>query len=120
MTTYMYTNINAIINYIERNLHEKLTLTLLSKKSGYSSSYLQLKFRDIIGMSIGQYICRRRLFKTTIYLCFSLKTVSEISYLFGYSSPSVFIRLFKNEFGLTPSQFRKRKALDLKSTTKKN
>jgi AraC-like DNA-binding protein len=40
----------------------------------------------------------------------SQQTVSEIAYEVGYNNPKIFTKYFKEEFGVTPSQYQAQKA----------
>ena len=36
-------------------------------------------------------------------------TIAEVAYSLGFSSPAYFSRCFKNQFGITPQQYRKKR-----------
>jgi len=87
---------------------ETLTLESLAQKLGCSRSYLSRKFREISGMSFRDYLRQRR-------LAFALKQVRDtdlglldIALLYGFSSHEAFTRAFRENFGVTPSEYRKK------------
>lgn len=86
---------------------EALTLRSLSAKLGYSEFYTTRKFREISGMSLRDYLRRRK-------LAFALKEVRdnergllEIALDYGFSSHEAFTRAFRQAYGVTPGEYRK-------------
>ncbi|WP_413482171.1 helix-turn-helix domain-containing protein [Morganella psychrotolerans] len=110
---YHYYMIGNLISWIEDNLENELSAEIISNKSGYSINYLQRKFKRITGYSISGYVRRRRIFRATLYLCLTGKSIAAISKCLGYRSSSVFIHLFKKNFLTTPLVYRRNKVLDL-------
>lgn len=93
---------------IKSKSDEALTLRTLSKKPGYSEFYISRKFRELSGMKLRDYLrCRR--------LAFALKAIRdtdkgilEIAMDYGFSSNEAFTRAFKETYGVSPSQYRKK------------
>ena len=54
-------NIRNVINYIENNLTEKMTLTSIATGVGYSKYHLHRMFVETVGLSIHDYVQRRQL-----------------------------------------------------------
>lgn len=69
---------------------------------------LYQKINDILGMSIKEFIMDVRLKRGAQLLEESDMTVSEISDMTGFNNPKYFSICFKKNFGLTPSEFRKK------------
>ena len=53
-------NLQKSLDYIEENLAAELTAGELAERAGYSVSHYSHLFRETTGMSLGQYILRRR------------------------------------------------------------
>ncbi len=101
------TKLDAVVNYILQNLNGDLSLETLAKEASYSPFHLQRLFKQAMGISPKQYIVRIRLETAAHYLlAFQHKTVTEVAYDCGFSSPSVFARAFKGYFGLSAEQMR--------------
>jgi len=98
--------IEEIDRSIRRQDDEALALKALAEKMGYSEYHLSRKFSEIAGISFREYLRGRR-------LAFALKQVRdtkdgllEIALEFGFSSHEAFTRAFRENFGMTPSEYR--------------
>lgn len=93
---------------IKQKNDEALTLAVLAEKLGYSEYYVSRKFKEISGMNLREYM-RQRL------LAFALKEVRDtkrglldIALDYGFSSHEAFTRSFKESYGVTPGDYRKK------------
>ena len=62
---------------------------------------------DEMGVSVIDYIVRRRISKAEIMLANSGLSVKDVAYSVGFSDQMYFSRVFKRIIGKTPSEFRK-------------
>lgn len=99
-------SITSVIGYIERHLSEQLDLDIVAKAVHYSKYHLHRLFSDTVGMTIHDYIQRRRLTQAAKLLVFSGKSIMSISLLAGYQSQQAFTSVFKAMYKLTPLEFR--------------
>jgi len=73
-----------------------------------SRSSLYAKFEALTGMKPNEYVLLRKLKKASELLKNNRSmTIAEISDMLGYGSPRYFSRCFKNQFGVSPADFRK-------------
>ncbi|EIT04784.1 bacterial regulatory helix-turn-helix s, AraC family protein [Yersinia pestis PY-89] len=99
--------VNSIIQYIEENLESKfINIDCLVLYSGFSRRYLQISFKEYVGMPIGTYIRVRRASRAAALLRLTRLTIIEISAKLFYDSQQTFTREFKKIFGYTPRQYR--------------
>lgn len=99
--------VSAIVQYIEDNLElQPLNIESLVLYSGYSRRYLQITFKEYIGIPIGKYIRVRRASRAAALLRLTKMTVAEISQKLFYDSQQTFTREFKKIFCYTPRQYR--------------
>lgn len=90
------TTIDSILKYIERNIEvSSININTLVEYSGYSRRYLQLLFKEIIGLPIGKYIQQRRVTRAAIYLRLTNLPIDIISGRLCYDSQQTFSREFK-------------------------
>ena len=103
----MLERMNTTIDYIEEHLLEELHMPMIAKIAGTSETEIQKAFYALTGISIMEYVRRRRLTLAGFELQKSEKTVLEIALEHGYSSPDSFTRAFRQMHGTTPSAVKK-------------
>jgi AraC-like DNA-binding protein len=82
-------------------------LVELARLTGMSRSKLHYDFRVVYGTTPFDYLRNRRLEKAKISLDKGSMDVTEVAYSVGYSSPSHFTKVFKQYFGMPPSNYRR-------------
>ena len=107
-----YRCIQQIVAEIDRCIKskgsEELTLSRLAQKLGFSEYYVSRKFRSISGMQLRDYLRFRRLAFALRELRDSDKGILDIAVEYGFSSHEAFTRAFKDAYGLTPCEYRKK------------
>lgn len=98
--------LDALVNYIEAHLAEKITLESTARQFLVSQSTISQTFRQKLGISFYRFVTQRRLIaaKTEILAGKPLETLYETV---GFSDYSTFYRAFRREYGISPSQYRK-------------
>ncbi|MCV6607995.1 MAG: AraC family transcriptional regulator [Campylobacterales bacterium] len=99
-------NIYKVVFYIEENCSEDLSLEELSKVASFSKYHFHRIFKSIIGESVGDFVRRVRLQKTTLKFR-SKQKITDIALSSGYETNASFTKAFKNHFGITPKEFSK-------------
>ena len=99
-------SMNEVIQYIERNLGEKIDYAEVARVAGCSQWYLQRMFMSITDVSISEYIRRRRLTLAAFDLINSNQSILDIAVKYGYQSSDAFTRAFKALHLVTPSKAR--------------
>ena len=97
-------NIRNALRYIEANLDEDLPLCDIARQAYLSPFYFQRVFGALCGISVGEYIRRRRLTLAAEALTSSDARVIDIAAKYGYDSPVSFARAFQSFHGFNPSQ----------------
>lgn len=108
---------NKSMDYIEENLSENIDLEALARTAGYSRQQYTRMFPLITGISLSDYIRRRRLTIAAFELQHDKVTVIEAALKYGYESPTAFSAAFKKMHGVAPSKA-KTKGIVLKSYPK--
>jgi AraC family multidrug resistance transcriptional activator len=99
--------VEEMIEIIESNLPDALSLEEISQYVGYSPYYCSVKFHEITGITMKSYIANRKLFFAVKELTESRLRITDIALRYGFSSQSAFTHAFVNTFGCTPKQCRK-------------
>lgn len=102
-----------LIDYIRANLDQPLRLSDLERRSHYSRRSLQYAFRNKLGSTPKQWIRQQRLQAAIEQLRNGDRSwsVQAVALRCGYRSLSLFSADFKRQFGLSPSQARRRPLL---------
>lgn len=99
--------IQEIMDELDRCFAEKFSLAGLAQRFHVSTGCLSSHFRQHVGMSPMQYVTLRRLTHAKVLLLKTELSVLEIAGLCGYGNVSNFVRRFRQQYGLTPLQFRR-------------
>jgi AraC family transcriptional activator of tynA and feaB len=98
-------------SYVEAHLHDpKLTPTSAARTLGMSARYIHHVFSEG-GETLGRYILRRRLeecARALDDLAQRGQTATEIAFRHGFNDASHFGRVFRERYGLTPAEYRRR------------
>jgi len=101
--------LQKVIDIIEKNYQSSdLSVEMIAQQTHLSYIQFYRKFKAITGINAKEYIRTFRLKKAAhIFKNNPEKSVSEVVYSVGFSSLSHFTSSFKNEFGVTPTKFKK-------------
>lgn len=104
----IYEQIQQIIDYLENNLSSQLTCEDVAYEANMSVRSFYNYFWVISGFSYKQYVIKRRLTKALDLLQNESLQVVDVAFESGYETHESFSRAFKNEFGVSPVDFRKK------------
>ena len=94
-------------DYILSHIGEAITTERLSKELGMNRTYLCKLFMEETGLTINQYVTQVKLEESKRLMDVTKKPVSEIAEYLGFSSQSYFQKVFKNQYGITPGEYRR-------------
>ncbi|EMS73000.1 helix-turn-helix transcriptional regulator, partial [Ruminiclostridium cellobioparum] len=95
------------IQYIDTNFKEDISLEYMAELFYFNASYFGSLFKSINGITFSQYLQKVRINKAKEYLKNTAIKVYELAFSVGYSDPKYFIRVFKNEVGFSPDEYRR-------------
>ena len=99
-------NMNRAIKYIEENLNNNIEFKEVARLALCSEYHFKRMFSFLAGITVSEYIRRRRLTLAAFELKRSNVKVIDIAMRYGYNSPDSFARAFQNLHGITPSEAR--------------
>ncbi len=101
------THIIDIIKFINEHISEPITLSAVSEKVNLTKEYVSHIFKKETGKTVTDYINGRKMMIAKEMLLSSDYEMSKISERLGYDNYSYFSKLFKKQFGVSPSAMRK-------------
>lgn len=99
--------IGEILDEMDRSFAQPFSLEELAKRYHVSPGCLSAHFNRCVGVRPMQYITLSRLTQARALLLRTEISVAEVARQCGYNDVSSFVRRFREEFGLTPLQFRR-------------
>lgn len=100
-------NLKMAIDYIEDNLEGEISYEKAAQISGCSVHYFQRIFTGVTGISLSEYIRRRRMTQAGLELQANQCKVIDVALKYGYTSPTAFNRAFQMIHGITPAAAKK-------------
>ena len=98
--------LKSLMDYFEKEWNNPaLNVEKLSVGLGLSKSQTNRKLRSLTAKSPNQFIQEIRLQNSLVSIKSNTKTVSEVAYESGFTSPTYFSRAFKKRFGISPKEF---------------
>ncbi|MBE6769478.1 MAG: AraC family transcriptional regulator [Ruminococcaceae bacterium] len=98
---------DKIFDFVNQNLFSDITLQKISDTFFISQSQINRIFKKHTGVSVGKYIATKRLLGARHKLHSGVPAI-KVSEECGYTDYSVFYRAYKNQFGCSPQQERKK------------
>ena len=95
-----------ILEYMDNNYTDTITLDQLSQVSGMSKNGIIAMFKRLYGMTPVKYINNLRLYKACELLKSTDMPISQLAYQCGFADSNYFTRVFKELRGMTPREYR--------------
>ena len=99
--------LNRSLGYLYSHFFENITVNDVAEHIGYTTNYFNFKFKEAIGIPLGEYLKNLRLTYSENLLRSSEMSVTEIALESGFGNLSYFSRAFKEQYGISPKQYRK-------------
>lgn len=93
-------------DYLRHHIEEPPSLPELARIVGLTEYKLKREFKEVFGTTVFGFLAEHRLERAQMLLLEREKSVSEIAYELGYSSPQHFSTAFKKRFGMPPKSVR--------------
>ena len=96
-----------ILQHIDENLDEPLSVKSLCQLANFSRFHFQRQFTAYVGLPVVRYIQLMRLRRASYQLLFDeQRQVIDVALEAGFETPESFSRAFEKQTGQTPTQFR--------------
>ncbi len=97
--------LSRVLRYIHEHCREDITLSSLSETHHLSRQYLMRLFQKHLNMTVTQYISRLRMSHALELLRQGGFLIGDVANMLGYQNPYYFCRVFRRQFGMTPSEY---------------
>jgi AraC family transcriptional regulator len=98
--------IEDVMLYIREHIHEPLNREVLADVAGFSVPHFHRVFTAQVGESAVSYVRRLRMERAGRKLRMGAVDITEVALAAGYDTHAAFSKAFKQQFGLSPSEFR--------------
>lgn len=98
-------SVKKAADYIDLNIDRQLTVKDIAGHVHVNASHLSRKFKSETGMTIVDYINRRRVEESKLYLETGSASITEVALMVGYSDLNYFGRVFRKVTGMSPSEY---------------
>lgn len=99
--------VNACLNFIYENLHDKITAKKLAEVSGLSESYILRLFHKETEKTVQEYVLAKKIETSKNMLRYTKCSLSDIALTLGFPSQSYWTQAFRKLEGTTPAKYRK-------------
>ena len=99
--------VSRTLQYIADHVYDKLSVEIVAKETGVSASHLTALFHRQMNISPGEYIRRVKLEESKALIREGKMNFSQIAAALKYSTIHHFSRQFKDNFGISPSEYSK-------------
>lgn len=94
------------IQYIHQNYKEAISISKLAAMLNVSSNYYAILFRKLTNSNFTDFLTGIRLYHARQMLCETSFPISQIADRCGFSGAAYFAKFFKQNYGITPRQYR--------------
>src|SRR6056297_2650841 len=101
--------IRSYAKKIEKNIAKDFSLEDISAETGLTQAKLQEGFKLLYNKTVTEYIRHARLELARDYIATTEMNISEVVYSIGFTRRSYFSKIFKERYGLSPSEFKNSK-----------
>ena len=98
--------IEDVMRYIREHISEPLDREMLAGVAGFSVPHFHRVFTAHVGESAASYVRRLRMERAGRKLRMGAVDITEVALAAGYDTHAAFGKAFKQQFGLSPSEFR--------------
>ena len=96
-----------MLNYVQFNLAEGISLEAIARQLGVNASYLSSQFNREVGKSLPEYVSEKRIAEAKRLLRGRTQLpIGQIAAAVGFSDVNYFTKVFKKKAGQTPSAYR--------------
>lgn len=97
------------MKYVRQNYHKSIDMAMAANSVGMSYSYFSKVFKDETGRNFSDFVMEVRMTEAARNFSDPASKIHEVAGRVGYDNPKHFTRAFKNYFGISPMEYKKRR-----------
>lgn len=98
---------NEIMDYLNEHYTEQISLNTMAKELHISAPYISKLFKETFGIGVWKYLNQLRIKKSLPALCNTDENILDIAVLAGFNNAKTYRRIFQQEIGSSPTEYRK-------------
>lgn len=110
--TARFNRIERVLGYIHTHLDQPLSVNALAAQSCWSRWQLQRVFSEQTGVSVAHYVRELKLSCAAKQLLTDKSRIIDIALSYGFASEANFSRAFRQQYGVSPRDYRRRGVMD--------
>lgn len=100
--------VSDILDYIDSNLMEDITIQEIAGTFYFNKHYLMKKFKRSTGITITQYVNSQKVINSMKALAYTDDRILKIALNSGFHSQEYYSEMFEKIVGISPNHFRKK------------
>ena len=100
--------VQSVLYCLEHDYERKISFSSLAEDLEISETYMMTVFKKEVGMTPNTYLTQVRMRHAALLLSHGGMSIADISSAVGIPDANYFVKLFKREYGETPTHYRKR------------
>ena len=102
--------VRRVASYVQHHLSEAITTDQIADHLYISRQHLSRRFTAEAGITLAAFIRNEKVEEAKRLLRYTDRTIIAVSAYLGFSSQAHFIRVFREQTGMTPGEYRDKKA----------
>ena len=103
-------SVYAVVRYVDNHFYSFPTIREIARSLGYSESHISHSFREKMGITLREYICRKKVEASLDFLASGRYSVTQVAQMLNYSSLQAFSKAFRRVIGCAPAEYGKKEA----------
>lgn len=103
----------AVIRYVDDNFYDFPGIDEIAQALGYSQSYISHIFKENMGMTLQDYICKKKIEASLDFLKYQKYTITQIAMMLNYASVQSFGKAFRKVMGCSPTEYQRKHGLEM-------
>jgi AraC-like DNA-binding protein len=90
-----------------------LSVNTLAQMLGYNAKYISHIFKEKMGITLQEYICKKKIEASLDLLKYQKNTITQIAMMLNYASVQSFGKAFRKVMGCSPTEYQKTHGLEM-------